>query len=317
MALTGLMNPSLKLIMFGGKGGVGKTTCASCAGLYMAGRGMKTLIISTDPAHSLSDSLGMEIGSEIRDIDDIDNLSAIEIDAEKAFVKFKRQHEAEMKRLFDTGTYMDEEDIDSVLSLPMPGIDEVMGFKVVLDLIEEGEFDKYVVDTAPTGHAIRLLSLPGLLDEWIKALAEMRWKYRYMVKSFSGKYTPDMADEFLLDMKKTVKKFQGLLKNHERCEFIVVTIPEVMAVKETEGLIETLRKYGMNVSHLVINKVAAQECPICSSKKRWQEEYISRLKGEFSDLQISIVPSRFDEVKGIKALRSLGNMLFGLEQTVF
>ena len=69
-----------------------------------------------------------------------------------------------------------------------------MGFKTIVDLIEEGKFDKYIVDTAPTGHALRLLTLPELLDDWIKVMAKMRWKYRYMVTSFAGKYKPDSAD---------------------------------------------------------------------------------------------------------------------------
>ena len=77
-----------------------------------------------------------------------------------------------------------------------------MGFKTIVDLIEEGKFDKYVVDTAPTGHALRLLTLPELLDDWIKVMAKMRWKYRYMVASFAGKYRTDSADDFLIKHEK-------------------------------------------------------------------------------------------------------------------
>ncbi len=144
MALTGLLEPSLKLILFGGKGGVGKTTCASSAGLYLANNNNNTLLISTDPAHSLADSLGKELGDEVRQIEGIARLSALEISAEKALSQFKLEYDAELRRLFDTSTYLDKEDIDSILALPIPGIDEVMGFKTILDLIEEGRFDKYI-----------------------------------------------------------------------------------------------------------------------------------------------------------------------------
>src|SRR3989304_2593090 len=234
MALTGLLESSLKLILFGGKGGVGKTTCASSAGLYLANNNKNTLLISTDPAHSLSDSLGKEIGDGVKQIEGVDKLSAIEISAEKALSRFKIEYEDELRRLLDTSTYLDGEDIDSILALPIPGIDEVMGFKTIVDLIEEGNFDKYIVDTAPTGHATRLLTLPELLDDWIKGMAKMRWKYRYMVERFAGKYKPDEADDFLLSMKKTVKRIENLLKDQQRCEFIVITIPESMAILETE-----------------------------------------------------------------------------------
>ena len=168
MALTGLLEPSLKLILFGGKGGVGKTTCASSAALYLS-RNNKTLLFSTDPAHSLSDSLGQKIGDEIGNVKDVENLSALEISAEKALSEFKIEYDAELRRLFDTSTYLDKEDIDSILGLPIPGIDEVMGFKTILDLIEEGKFDKYIVDTAPTGptrSSARKISLPSTSGNW-------------------------------------------------------------------------------------------------------------------------------------------------------
>ena len=134
MALTGLKEDALKLILFGGKGGVGKTTCASSAGLYLAKEGFKTLVISTDPAHSLSDSLGQRIGDEIRDVKGVKNLSVLEVNAQKALSKFKIKYENQIKKIFDTSTYLDQEDIDAFLTLPIPGIDEVMGFKAIVDL---------------------------------------------------------------------------------------------------------------------------------------------------------------------------------------
>ncbi|MBI5748744.1 MAG: ArsA family ATPase [Nitrospinae bacterium] len=308
MALTGLLEPSLRLILFGGKGGVGKTTCASCAALYLADKGIKTLLISTDPAHSISDSLDREIGSEIKQIKGVDGLSAMEISAEKALSNFKIEYQDEMKRLFDTSTYLDKEDIDSLLALPIPGIDEVMGFKTIVDLIEKGEFDKYVVDTAPTGHALRLLTLPELLDDWIKVLAKMRWKYRYMVTSFAGEYRADSADDFLMSMKKTVKKIEGLLKDENRCEFIVVTIPEDMAIKETERMVKSLNQYRIKVKQMIINNVIPEQvhCPFCQARRENQDKYIREIMNKFGDFKIAIIPLRSHEVKGIDALKSLG-----------
>jgi arsenite-transporting ATPase len=308
MSLTGLAEPSLKLILFGGKGGVGKTTCASCAALYLADKGIKTLLISTDPAHSISDSLGREIGSETKQIKGVDGLSAMEISAEKALSNFKIEYQDEMKRLFDTSTYLDKEDIDSLLALPIPGIDEVMGFKTIVDLIEKGEFDKYVVDTAPTGHALRLLTLPELLDDWIKVLAKMRWKYRYMVTSFAGEYRTDSADDFLMSMKKTVKKIEGLLKDENRCEFVVVTIPEDMAVKETERMVKSLNQYKIKVKQMIINNVIPEQvhCPFCQTRRENQDRYIREIMNKFSDFKITIIPLQPHEVKGIDALKNLG-----------
>ena len=311
MALTGLKEDALKLILFGGKGGVGKTTCASSAGLYLAKEGFKTLVISTDPAHSLSDSLGQKIGDEIKGVEGVKNLSALEVNAQKAFSQFKVKYEAQIKKIFDTSTYLDQEDIDSFFALPIPGIDEVMGFKTIIDLIEEAKFDKYIIDTAPTGHALRLLTLPELLDEWIKVLARMRWKYRYIVETFSGKYNPDEGDDFLVEMKKTVKKIEGLLKDQNKCEFIAVTIPEDMAILETERLINNLNKYGIKVRQLAVNNVLESgDCQFCRERSNAQEEYIKQIRRKFSNLKTTIIPLQSREVKGIEALYKFSRRLF-------
>ena len=310
MALIGLRENALKLILFGGKGGVGKTTCASSTGLYLA-KDFKTLLVSTDPAHSLSDSLGQKLSSEIKEIKTVKNLSALEISAEKALSKFKVEYEDEIKKILDTSTYLDQEDIDSIFTLPIPGIDEVMGFKTIVDLIDEVNFDKYIVDTAPTGHALRLLTLPNLLDDWIKVMAKMRWKYRYMVETFAGKYKPDEGDDFLLSMKKTVKRIENLLKDQNRCEFIAVTIPEEMAILETERLINNLNTYGIKVKQLVINNVIeSQDCGFCRERRKAQEKYINQIRKRFSNLKTTIVPLQAREVKDIDTLNNFGKLLF-------
>ncbi len=158
MGLKGLKETSLKLILFGGKGGVGKTTCACSTALYLA-EDFKTLLFSTDPSHSLADSLGQRIGSEVSEVKGISTLSALEIDAQKALLRFKTEHQDQIRKVVLTGTNLDAEDVDSVFALPLPGMDEVMGLKTVVDLMGEAKFDKYVVDTAPPG---------TLYDFWLR-----------------------------------------------------------------------------------------------------------------------------------------------------
>ncbi len=311
MALTGLKEGALKLILFGGKGGVGKTTCALSTGLYLSKEGNKVLVISTDPAHSLSDSLGQKIGDEIRQVKGANNLSGLEVNAQKALSQFKLKYKDQIKKIFDTSTYLDHEDIDSLFALPIPGIDEVMGFKTIVDLIEEAKFDKYIVDTAPTGHALRLLTLPELLDEWIKVLGKMRWKYRYMVETFSGKYNPDEGDDFLVEMKKTVKRIEDLLRDQKRCEFIAVTIPEDMAIMETGRLLQSLNKYGIKVRQLIINNVLeSRDCLFCRERQKEQQIYITQIRGKFSNLKMTIAALQSREVKDIEALSNFNSFLF-------
>jgi len=310
MGLKGLKETPLKLILFGGKGGVGKTTCACAAGLHLAEE-FKTLIFSTDPAHSLADSLEQKLDDRPRDIKGVKNLSALEVNAENALLKFKTEHEDEIKKIVETGTNLDAEDIDSVFALPIPGMDEVMGFKTMIDLIDEAKFDKYIVDTAPTGHALRLLSSPKLLDDWVKVMAKMRWKYRYMVERFAGKYEPDKGDDFLLSMKKTVKRIEELLRDQNRCEFIAVTIPEDMAVLETVRLISNLDNFGIKVRQMVINNVVESNgCMFCREKREEQDRYIKLIKRKFNGLKTTIVPACSHEIKGLITLADFKNQLF-------
>jgi arsenite-transporting ATPase len=181
----------------------------------------------------------------------------------------------------------------------------------MIDLIEKAEFDKYIVDTAPTGHALRLLTSPGLLDDWVKVMGRMRWKYRYIVETFAGRYNADEGDDFLVSMKKTIKKIEDLLRDQNRCEFIVVTIPEDMAISETARLTASLDKYGIRVKQLVMNNVLqSDDCRFCRAKRQEQDKYISQVKKRIGSLTTTIVPSCSHEVKGLRALKDFNSFLF-------
>ncbi|MHC1738685.1 MAG: ArsA family ATPase [Ignavibacteriaceae bacterium] len=311
MKLTGLNDSKLKLILFGGKGGVGKTSCAIASAFQLAKK-FNTLIISTDPAHSVSDSLEQQIGFEIKEINGVDNLSAIEVDADKALSEFKKEHESELKKLLETSTYFDKDDIDEVLALSIPGIDEVMSFNTIINLVEEGKYEKYIVDTAPTGHALRLISSPKLLDGWIKVAANMRWKYRYMITSFSGTYQRDEVDALLLSLKKTVKRIENVLQDNSGCEFIPVCIPEAMAILETERLLAELNRYKIFIRQIIVNNVLESEgCDFCKKRKAAQSSYIQQMSELFKSLSLVTVPLHPEEIKGIEKLHLLRECLFG------
>jgi arsenite-transporting ATPase len=309
--LEGLDKIDLKLILFGGKGGVGKTTIAAATAIELAEK-YQTLLISTDPAHSISDSLEQPIGYKLQKIKGVNNLSAIEIAADEAFEEFKKQHKAEIEALFDTSSNLDKEDINQLLGVSIPGVDEIMGIKTIIDLIQEGEFEKYVVDTAPTGHALRLLASPEILDQWIKVAVQMRWKYRYMITSFSGRYQPDATDDMLLELKKKVKQIETLLHNKQKSEFIPVCIPESMAVKETERLLSDLRKHRIPVRHLLMNNVMKLgTCEFCIRQQKFQQKYLEQIRkigGQSCEIiQVPLLP---EEIRGLESLNALRKILF-------
>jgi arsenite-transporting ATPase len=311
MALAGLDRADLKLIFFGGKGGVGKTSCAVATAIELSKK-FNTLLISTDPAHSLRDSLEQPIGYTIKKIEESENLSAIEIAGDEAFEHFKQQYQGELKKLFDTSTNLDEEDIEKLLNVSIPGIDELMSLKTIIEFIQEDQFEKYVVDTAPTGHALRLLSSPRMLDQWIKVAVQMRWKYRYMITSFSGSYKPDDTDQMLLDLKKTVNRIDSLLRDGARCEFIPVCTPEEMVIKETDRLLSDLQKFHMPLKQIIINHVMKfGTCDFCIKRRMSQQKYIEQLSTLYgANYRLVDIPLFPEEVKGMKSLREMGKFLF-------
>ncbi len=310
MALKGLNSVDLKLILFGGKGGVGKTSCATATAIELAKK-HKTLLISTDPAHSVSDCLSQPIGNGIHVVEGVENLWATEILAEQVYADFKKKNEQQLKDLFKTSTNLDPDDIDDILKLSVPGIDEVMSLKVIIDLIEEGRFEKFVVDMAPSGHALRLIASPLMLDQWIKVASKMRWKYRFMITSFSGSYKQDPTDTMLLNLKKTVKRIESLFRNSKKCEFIPVCIPESMAVMETGRLITSLGDTGLSVQQLIINNVMESDgCSFCQKRKLSQQKYLAEIDSTYSHLNRVIIPLFASEVKGLERLNEMISVLF-------
>jgi arsenite-transporting ATPase len=186
----------------------------------------------------------------------------------------------------------------------------MMSFKTIIDFIEEGGYDKYVVDTAPTGHALRLISSPKLLDDWIKVAARMRWKYRYMVTSFSGSYQQDEVDALLFSLKKIVKRIQNLLRDKTKCEFIPVCIPEAMATMETDRLLADLSASGIIARQIIVNNVmVSDDGDFCKRVKANQLPYLQEIKKTFSNLNIVQVPKFAEEIKGLEALDKLRQVL--------
>lgn len=310
MALNSLLNTSLQFILFGGKGGVGKTTMAAATAIELA-KTRKVLIFTTDPAPSLADSFGQAIGSEPTAVAGIPNLFAMEIDAKKVLEEFKEEYGSEILEILQQGTYLADEEAEELFQLDIPGLDEVMSFKKITDFMENSDYQIYLVDTAPTGHTLRLLMLPELLDNWIKFLATLRWKYHVMVRHFAREGRPEGTDKFLLEMKKTVKRVKELLQNARKTEFVVVTIAEKMAVSETEDLIRNLEQMRIPSRHIIINNIfPREESDFAKQRRTSQERYIQAMKEKFPTRNITKVILQPTEIQGIAGLQTLGAQLF-------
>jgi arsenite/tail-anchored protein-transporting ATPase len=307
-----------KYLFFGGKGGVGKTTAASATALYLLNklrRDESILLFSTDPAHSLSDSLDVKIGNRLVEVKQHRGarLFAYEMDASLALERFRAEHGKVLAEIAERGTLLDEDDINELLSLSLPGMDEVMSLFELSELDREGQYAHIVVDTAPSGHTSRLLRLPEVFERMVKALDLMGDKHRYIVAHFARRRpVADEVDLFLQDLSRRIEAVRKLLHDTEQTSFTLVTIPEAMAIRETERYLELLGEQGVPVRDLIVNRVEQEHgaCAYCRARVRSQQPWLKEIAKPFGDLQVHYLPLMAKEVRGLDDLKKIGKLIW-------
>lgn len=314
-----LLRRDLRFILFGGKGGCGKTTSSAATGIYMAKRGRKTLVISTDPQHSLPHSFDQRVGEEITPIEGVDNLYALEINAEKLHKDWMEKHKEEILEIARGATYFDEEDVEGFFDESIgPGMDEFMALLEIVNLMKRGEYDLYIFDTAPTGHTLRLLELPDAMSKWVRLMTAIRSKTQYIVKTFVGRGIREKADVFLEDLMNDIKRVKAALTDHKRTEFIPVTTLEEMAIKESERLVASLNSLHIPVRQIVVNGLVPPnpDCDWCTSGVEMQQKGLRNVRKKFPGFKIIGIPLFPREVLGINRLTEFAAALFGSERVI-
>lgn len=296
---------SKEIVIFGGKGGVGKTTASAAFALALAraDRKKKLLIFSTDPAHSLSDSFGEEIGRLKSGVAGNKNLDAMEIDPGEWFEELKQRYRSWIDELFATlsgGSRMeikfDREAMRELVELTPPGIDEIAALGAISDLLDENRYESIILDTAPTGHLIRFLELPQVALSWIRTFIKLLLKYQNVVKA------THVAEE-LVALSKSVKKVVALLTDAERCEFVGVAIAERMSLEETIDLAKALDKLKVPMQKLLINGlIPKNECDFCKSRRKMQDGVVASFQKQFRSIDLFSAPQQPHEITGAKAL---------------
>ena len=301
---------NLKLVLFGGKGGVGKSTCAAAAALQVAKRSRKTLLMSINPAHSLSDIFERRIGNEVTCIDE--NLYAVEVNSEELLEEYKQKYKTHVTTIIDRGTLVDSEDVKYFWDRSLPGIDEVMAMLKLMDFARDEKYDLFIVDMAGTGHIIRFLSLPGLAKLTLDLLRKMQERYKYIKRTFTRRGFRDEVDKFLDDQMKDTENIIALLSSSTDTEFVPVTIPESMGVEETKVLLKAIQQYDVNVKSIILNMIYSHNgCDFCSSRKSDQEKYLQQVESLFSGYDTVKVPLFPQSVIGTENLAEFGKALSG------
>ena len=256
-ALDQLLETLPAWTLVGGKGGVGKTTCSAALAVRSARRGRRTLLLSTDPAGTLGDAIGMTLGAEPTAVAGQERLDAMQLDAKVARDAFLARWRETLITILDRGTYLDDDDIAGLIDAALPGADEAMALLSLADLATGNRWDRIVVDTAPTGHTLRLLALPRTFAALVELLDTMQAKHRFMVSALTHRYRSDGADAFIAEMRGQVERLRGLLLDPEGSAMVLVTRPEAVVVAETVRYAAALRELGVRVAALVVNAVPA------------------------------------------------------------
>lgn len=294
-----------KIIFFGGKGGVGKTTCSASYALYEANRGLKTLLVSTDPAHSTSDIFETQINDTITNL--LPNLDAIEISGEKESKKYMDSVRVSLKQIVSPIIVQEINKQIDAASIS-PGTEEAALFDKMIEIIIEknDEYDRIIFDTAPTGHTVRLLSLPELLGAWLDTLIQKRSKsVNLMSMALKGQKASDKdleSDEVISILKRRYDKVlaaKKIMMDSHQLSFIFVINAEKLPIDETVKAINILEKYNITVSGIIVNKILPDNMQdeFWISKKEQEQKYLNIIKETFKGKKIITLPLLKEDMK--------------------
>lgn len=313
---------TLKWIFVGGKGGVGKTTTSSSIAvqLALAYPNDQFLLISTDPAHNLSDAFCQKFGKDARKVEGLSNLSCMEIDPEAAMTDLQNQAQEYNNDPNDPLKSMMSDFTGSI-----PGIDEALSFMEVLKHIKNQRaadelpdssaisYKTIIFDTAPTGHTLRFLQLPATLEKLLGKFQALSGKLGPMMSMLGGG-AGQQQDMFgkLNEIQKNVGEVNEQFTNPDLTTFICVCISEFLSLYETERMIQELMSYNMDVNSIVVNQLLFAEeddCKRCQSRWKMQKKYLDQMKELYEDYHLVKMPLLGGEIRGVANLKKFSKFL--------
>ena len=296
-----------RLLLFGGKGGVGKTTTSTSTAVGLADAGLKVLLVSSDPAHSTSDSLGVQLGSEPSEVEGVPGLWGLELDPES------RISDHIPKLTESLGPLMGGESADlNASEMILPGLDEAMAFDELLKHLENPGWDVIVFDTAPTGHTLRFLALPEIIEKWADKIIKMHRVTGGIRAMMFGSKEGDKLKEELDKFRRRVLHVRRILCNPEVTRFTLVTIPEKMGVNETVRAYKSLAEFELPVTGCVINRMTPDlEHEFIQTRRTNEAGNVKTLTESLPNLHLHEVELKDSDIHGLDALRSISNELHG------
>ncbi len=307
MTLADLQNTGKRVLMFGGKGGVGKTTTSATTAVHFASAGRRTLIISSDLTPSLSDIFETDIGATETPIPGAANLWGLEIDPEEVMRRWKVKFGPEIYEAAQVFVDMPYDDVVDYVGMA-PGIQEEFMLDFILEQVRGGRYDLVVWDTAPAGDTLRLLELPHKFLSHLRVAPKM---YLSVRDKLQLKKVPFL--ELIESWRELSEEITGFFRDPANAEFVLVTIPEALGVYQARRLVGNFAEFGLDIRHLVVNNVITEpDSEFLRKRRAMQRPYLALLEDTYGQrMTITHLPLFAEEIKGVTRLREVERLLFG------
>jgi arsenite-transporting ATPase len=315
-----LKNPDRRYIMFGGKGGLGKTTFSAATAYWLASQGKKVLVFSVDPQASLTDIFQKDIFGK-GEVPIMQNLWAQEIDADKHIKDY--QVEIRKKILDMYGFDQIPEEIEDYIAAASaePAMEESAIFDAVVDIVVKGSYDYYIYDLVPLGHALYYLSMAKVYDEWINKITKLREEmreYETMVAKIKRQKETD-EDKILTELqyiKQRINASSGILTDKEKTAFFFVVVPEEMIILDTQKAAELFAKFDVPIAGYVVNRVLPTELhtqnvpAYLKNRLAMQDGYLEKIKTTLGNQVMGYVPEMERDVTGLAMIEKLAKIMY-------
>jgi len=313
--------PDRRYIMFGGKGGLGKTTFSAATAYYLAKQGKKVLVFSVDPQASLSDIFKKDIfGKGPTEI--MPNLYAQEIDADRRIKEYQQEIRKKILDLY--GMDKIPEEIESYIQAAAaePAMEESAIFDEVVDIVVKGGYDYYIYDLVPLGHALYYLSMASVYDAWIDKITNLRQQMReYDHVAAVMRRDKDLDEDAILNellyIKDRINKSSGILTDRQKTAFFFVVTPEEMVIKDTQKAKELFTKFEVPLAGYIINRVIPENLKSAAipeylkNRITQQEKYLNVIEDVFKDQILAYVPEMERDITGLPMIQKLSDIMFG------
>lgn len=307
MSLSSSELEKKRVLMFGGKGGVGKTTTSAAAAIHFADSGRRTLIVSSDLTPSLSDIFETQIGANVTPIEGVPNLWGLEINPDEVMRRWKAKFGPQIYEASQVFVDMPYDEIVDYVGMA-PGIQEEFLLDFILERVRNDSYDMVIWDTAPAGDTLRLLELPH------RFLAHLRVAPRIYLGVRDKLQLSRVPFIDLIDSWRVLSgDITGFFQDPVNAEFILVTIPEALGVYQAQRLVTDFAQFGLSIENLVVNYVIVEtDSSFLQRRQEMQRPYLEMLSREYGDtMTITQIPLFAEELKGAARLRLLERLLFG------